>query len=129
MRFTGTARSLEGDREGQLLHLAQTAGGLSYVLTAQNGREVTDGPCAFLYSTDFAYWRSDLLQTAVGYQSALDGLSGRRIVRYDRVGDGVYRTAFAGGATVTVNYGDSAVTVDGEPLSARSFTVRNGQEG
>ena len=129
VRFTGTARSLEGDREGQLLHLAQTAGGLSYVLTAQNGREVTDGPCAFLYSTDFAYWRSDLLQTAVGYQSALDGLSGRRIVRYDRVGDGVYRTTFAGGATVTVNYGDSAVTVDGEPLSARSFTVRNGQEG
>ena len=129
VRFTGTARSLEGDREGQLLHLAQTAGGLAYVLTAQNGREVTDGPCAFLYSTDFAYWRSDLLQTAVGYQSALDGLSGRRIVRYDRVGDGVYRTTFAGGATVTVNYGDSAVTVDGEPLSARSFTVRNGQEG
>ena len=48
---------------------------------------------------------------------------------YDRVGDGVYRTTFAGGATVTVNYGDRAVTVDGEPLSARSFTVRNGQEG
>lgn len=124
VRYTGSALNLAGDREGELLRMASTACGLHYTLIAQNWLETRDSHATDLYASDFGYWQESLLETVTTYQQKLDGLSGRRILRYDAVAEQVYRTTFEGGAAVYVNFSSTQKTVDGVEVPARGYTVR-----
>ena len=123
VRYTGSALNLAGDRDEELLRMASTACGLHYTLTVQNWLEVRDSQSTEIYAPDFEYWLENILETVTDYQQKLDGIAGRKILRYDAVAKQVYRTVFEGGKAVYVNYGDTSKTVEGIVVPGRGYIV------
>ena len=123
VRYSGPAINLSGDAENCILDMAAVAADAYYTVTAENFEETRDSDYSFLYSTDFSYIKEDMVELLSKYRKDMEGLSGQRITDYKKLSQNLYRTFFADGSTVTVNYDIRDITVDGVTYAAKSYTV------
>ena len=121
--YCGEPLNLDGDVRTAVLRAASTAAGLSWVLTAQNSDRLPEIAPFDLYSTNFAYWQEELVEVVTDYQNRLADYGNLAIVRYETLADGVYKTTFAGGKWVVVNYKDTPYTYDGEKVPPKDFVT------
>lgn len=126
--YSGPAVNLSEDSEICLLKMAAVAADAYYVVSAQNYTEARDSDYDYLYNTDFSYLKEDIIGLVKQYQEDMKGLSGQAIVDYKKLDNRLYRTTFADGSTVTVNYDTTAKEYNSVIYEAESYTV-NRQEG
>lgn len=126
--YSGYAVNLSGDVKNNLLKSAAVAADLYYVVSAENHTEVRDTEYDYLYNTDYSYLKNDMVLVVNEYRKSMQGLSGQEITDYEKLDNGLYRTTFKDGSTVTVNYGENSKIYDSVEYKAESYTVKR-QEG
>ena len=128
INYSGYAVNLSGDSKNNFLKMAAVAADVYYVVSGDNHTEVRDSEYDYLYNTDYSYLKDDIISSVNEYCKAMEGLSGQEIIDYARLDEGLYRTTFKDGSTVTVNYDKNSKIYDKVTYNAESYTVKR-QEG
>ena len=124
--YSGPALNLSGDPKNIILQMASVAADPYYIVSAKNSNGLLDRDYAFLYSTYFNYLKDEIIGLVGKYSVDMNGITGQKIIDYIKVADRLYKTVFADGATVTVNYSDRDITIDGITYKAESYVVHKG---
>lgn len=128
VRYSGEAVNLSGGSDTLWLRMASVAADPYYVLTNQYAQQVRDSDYSFLYCSDYAHLKNDILNDVKDYQQRMAGISGRQLLDYIKLSTDLYRSVFEGGYTVTVNYGKEDVTFENKVYSAKSYEVERVEE-
>ncbi|WP_372630192.1 DUF5696 domain-containing protein [Cohnella sp.] len=120
----GEPINLRGDTRAYLLKLLETGTYPAYRFVARDGSLLVGTAYDDLYGGDFNLWFEDVISQYEELSGVLSQTAGQSIVRHDKLGEGVYRTEFAGGKTVTVNYSNDIFIADDEPIEPNGYRVR-----
>jgi len=115
--------NLMGDGRAYLLKLIETGTYPSYRFIARDpglmfGTEYDD-----LYSGDFDRWFDTVLAQYKELNESLNDVAGQPISNHEKVREGVYRTTFASGRSVVVNYSEETVTVGVDRIEPDGYRV------
>ncbi|WP_051318531.1 DUF5696 domain-containing protein [Cohnella thermotolerans] len=77
----------------------------------------------YLYSVNYETWFQQAVDAYNTVNEALRDVQDKPITDHRKLMEGVYRTTFEGGKSVTVNYNPYAVTVDGREIKVQDFAV------
>lgn len=129
VRYSGKPINLSGGCDTLWLRMASVAADAYYVVTGSHSDKISHSENTELYCTDYAYLKDDMIDAVKEYQEKMKGLSGKRIIDYQKLAHNLYRTEFEGGSSVTVNYGTEEITHDGNVFMPKSYTVTHRKEG
>lgn len=127
--YSGPVINLSGSPENVILDMAAVAADAYYTVSYQNSQEVRNSEYSYLYSSNFQYIKDSMLKLLKQYSKDMEGISGKQITDYVKLGDNLYRTVFADGSTVTVNYDINDITVEDVTYKAKSYVVDKKGEG
>jgi hypothetical protein len=109
--YTGGANNMKGDPRIAMLKNAEYGANPTFTVAHSNISELKDNAYAFYYAVDYATWRDIIIDSYLEFNNAYRGLEGVYMTRHDRIEDGVFRTQYANGVSILVNYNSEAVTV------------------
>lgn len=124
--YSGSALNLSGDPQSLILDMAAVAADAYYVVSAQNSEEIRKSDYSFLYSSNFDYLKDDMSELLNQYSKDMKELSGKPITDYQKLAQNLYKTVFADGSTVTVNYDVDDIKLDGITYEAKSYVIEKG---
>ncbi len=111
-----------GERRG-LLRAVETGAGFLFTVTAAGSDRVRGTDYDGYYACAWSEVRG-LLQETRQQAAAADRTAGLRMTDHERLADGVYRTTFADGTRVTVNYNRYPYVGDGIRIEAEAYAVQ-----
>lgn len=115
--------NLSSTQRDKFLDAVKTGSGLSFVLAYDvNSDAVTSQYSAYI-SADYASIKDGIIAFAEEYSDCFNAVSGSTVKSYSDNG-GVSKTVFENGVVVIVNKTESAVTLDGVSVDAKSFIWR-----
>lgn len=76
-----------------------------------------------LYSVHYKTWMDTAVESYKTVAKVLNDVQNMPIVGHEKLAENVYRTTYEGGKTITVNYNEVEVTVDGNRIPAEDFLV------
>ncbi|RKN70140.1 DUF5696 domain-containing protein [Paenibacillus ginsengarvi] len=124
--YSGDASNVRDDGRSEFLRMIEYGAMPKYRLSYANSSELQRTPLDDLVSSDYRDW---LEPAADEYRRALEAMklvAGQPIVAHERLDRELYRTSYAGGVDIYVNYGNSAKRADNIVVNAGSFAVRKG---
>ena len=119
--------NLSGDTQTSLLRAVSAGAGISCTLTAQNGDKLAGSEQSAFYSTGLDYWKDSLPKQMADIQKRLKPVAGQRIVGYEKLATGVYKTVYKNGAEVIVNYNPQPFTYGDITVNSKDFGVKEGR--
>ena len=114
------------DAGGQLLKALETGSGLHFVAAYRNRTKLKSSAQSAYYSVDYETLRDDMVSLYTAYRDAFAEIGSTKILRHRRLADQVYETVYAGGAAVTVNYGDTPYTDGAGTVPAGGYRIQKG---
>ncbi|MDR6715673.1 DUF5696 domain-containing protein [Paenibacillus sp. 2003] len=78
------------------------------------------------YATEYSYWVDDAIALYRQADEVLGDLANEKILRHERIQEGVVRVTYTGGTSILVNYNADAVTVDGTTVDGMDYVVGGG---
>lgn len=75
------------------------------------------------YATEYSYWVDDAIALYKQADEVLGDLTNEKILRHERIQQGVVRVTYTDGTTILVNYNADAVTVDGTTVGGTDYVV------
>ncbi len=124
LSYTGSPYNLSGDFVTTELKWAEYGYMPYFLLTAENARLLKYTEANWLYTSHEEKWLPRVLEVAGRMQQRLGALAGKAIIRHEKLADNVYRSTFAGGAQVTVNYAQTAYQSGDITVAARDYVVQ-----
>ena len=122
LTYSGDAMNLCYADDSDYLHLIENAAAPYCIIAAQNTDELRNTEHNALYSVDYSYLQQTIKERYKTVRDAIGDVYGTCIVRHERLQDNVFRTTFASGQSVIVNYNSNPVTLaDGVTVSAKGF--------
>ncbi len=132
-RFVGLSADAindSGDRTAYLLRCLEYGLLPSAYLTAGDPAAVSGTRANFRFAADRDTVLSLLREMSKGYGEALALVRQQPIAAHEKIGAHVYRSTYADGSRIVVNYGDAPATADGVNVPARGYRlIRKGAEG
>ena len=122
--YFAPAINLSGDTQTALLNAVSTGSGISCTLTAENSDILPSSEQNYLYSTDFDYWKENIIKQIYDIQNRLDSVAGKRITGYDMLAQGVYKTVYDNGVEVIVNYNSEPFIYEGITVNSKDFSLK-----
>lgn len=120
--YSGNAFNLYYSDESDFLRLVESGAAPYCIVTGQNNEELRGTSHNDLYSIDFNYLKDKIENSYNKVQNAIGDCYGVAITEHERLMDNVFKTTFASGTYVIVNYNSISVTVDGGVVvQAKSF--------
>lgn len=116
------AINVKADRT-TVLKAAESGIGLTYILGAQNTNMFKDTASADYRYLDAKYWIPEAAKNYNASKEYIRAVENQAVKSHAAVADGVYKTVFANGVGVLVNYNRQPVTVAGQTVPAEDFTV------
>ncbi len=124
--YAAPALNYADDYRTALLNAVEFGAGLQYTLT--------DRTTALLKETDYSYvnkghytdWLDALKRDYADASAVLSRVIGQGMTGHERIAENVYRTTYANGARVYVNYRTEDVVIDGTTVPARGFAATGG---
>ena len=111
-----------------LLQALETGSMPKFGLTARNSDELTYTRHTGFMSTQFSVLRQDVVGMYERYKEAFSQLGSFEIANHEKLSQFVFRTTFANGASVIVNYNRFAYTLDdGRVIQALGFILEGGE--
>ena len=98
----------------------------SFVVTGCESQELYNTAQESYFSTGFADWRAQIVES---YQTVSEGLSsvwGRAIVSHRCLKNGLIRVEYDNGVCIFLNYTDASLTAEGVSVQPGSFKVIQG---
>ena len=113
----------DGEGNERLLQAVENGIGLTYTLGWQNTdrlKNTAGEKYNYIHASD---WLDRAATEQKALQPYLAAVSGRAITAHTELAEGVYRTAFEGGAWAIVNYSDAAYTADNLTVEPSGYAV------
>ncbi|WP_274361998.1 DUF5696 domain-containing protein [Paenibacillus thermotolerans] len=95
---------------------------LTYEPTSKLQRTMEDR----LLSSGFSHWLEPSVAEYREFAKLYDLVGDRQIVNHERLSEQVYRTTYAGGTQIIVNYGAEAATIGGISVKGLDYAVTEG---
>jgi len=121
--YSGQALNLSSDPEMQCLKYIEYGYLPYYEVTWESSEQLIHTDYNLLFTSQYEEWKSAILKNYQMMQEALGDVLNEEIVLHGKVNDNVYCTGYANGVKIYVNYGETAVSVDGVQVAARSYAV------
>lgn len=116
----------EQDTRHAMLKLLESGAGVHYRWYYAQPDAIKDTKYNDLFASSYADWLDEALQMYREVDEVLRHVQGQLIVGHAKLGQGVYRTTFENGRSITVNYNKFAVDVEGERLEGQNYRVGGG---
>ncbi len=111
-----------------VLQAAETGAYPKFTVTAKNVDVLRDSDYSYLYSVQYPLIRDKIRAVYEECSEIRSRIGTNEITGHECLGDGVYRTTYATGAEVTVNYNLYEVTLeDGNTIGAESYLIKEVQ--
>jgi len=127
--YAGEPINLAADQSPsrQLLKLLEYGASPRFIWTYAPSSELKFTKFDYLYSTQYADWLQQAVALYKEADQALAPLRSIPMTDHERLQDGVYRSTFANGTTITVNYNETAVAAGGRSIGPGDYAI--GGEG
>lgn len=105
------------------LQAVEFGAGLQYTLTWETTALLKDTEHSWVNRGRFADWEATIREQFARANEVLAPLAGVEMSAHERVAFNVYRTTYANGTSIVVNYGNEPVVVDGVTVPAKDFAL------
>ncbi|BBH24204.1 hypothetical protein Back11_55490 [Paenibacillus baekrokdamisoli] len=122
----GEPINLVSDSKPYMLKLIETGTYPAYRFIARSGSLLAGSQFDSLYSGDFQAWFSDVKKQYNEINKALLPIAGQPIMHHEKLGEGVYRTTFANGKAVLVNYTNEPIKKDQQVIPPGGYVIQVG---
>ncbi len=98
----------------------------SFIITAAEGHELRYTHYEYLFTTEYALWKDQMIETSSKIDHILSAVSGAHMIAHRYVEEGVVEVIYSNGKLVTINYNRTPYTTVNllvEPMSARVSEV------
>lgn len=126
--YTAGAMNLRDDWNNELLRMVEYGALPSLELTYESTSKLQRTMEDRLWSSEYKQWIDAAVQEYEALAPIYSAISGQAIVDHEKLAKDVYRTTYANGTKVIVNYGQAAVTIDGTAVPAAGYAMQNGGE-
>lgn len=120
--------NLSSDPQRTMLKALETGSSLAACLMAAENHALTDTHYDHVYSGNYETWLATLCESYAKAGDVLKDVADSPITGHVKLAEDVYKTTYANGAVVYVNYGQKAVETEGQHIEARGFVYLNGKE-
>ncbi|HZG85817.1 DUF5696 domain-containing protein [Paenibacillus sp.] len=120
----GEPINLKGDARRYMLKLLETGTYPSYRFIAGDASRLVGTEFDGLYGGGFDDWLDTAAAQYEELNDSLKSVMGQPIVDHEKVAEGAYRTTFANGKTVVVNYSEETVTVGRDRIEPGGYRLQ-----
>ena len=125
--YTSKPVNLRDDERIEHLRAVEYGALPSYELTWEPTSKLKRTIETRLFSSSFQYWLGDLAEQYNEFAAIFELTGNQPIENHEQISESVYRTTYANGTQVIVNYGGEAVAVDGLMVNGLDYAVRGGR--
>lgn len=79
-----------------------------------------------LFSSSYSYWLDPSVEEYHQFAEIYKAIGNQQIVNHERINEQVYRTTYANGTQIIVNYGEEAMTIDGQTVKGLNYAMSGG---
>jgi hypothetical protein len=126
--YTAPPSNLRDDQRMEFLRALEYGAQPSYELTYEDPVLLKRTMVDDLFSTKFEDWLDRSVEEYSQIEAVLNQVSNIPIDHHEMLQSGVYRTSYANGLQVIVNYNETAVTAEGLVIKPYGFEVKGGTE-
>lgn len=124
--YSANAINLRNDAQNELLRMVEYGAlpslELTYEPVAKLQRTMEDR----LWSSQYTTWLDDAAMQYKELEQIYTAISNQAIADHEQLGSSVYRTTYANGTKVIVNYGSAPASIDGISVPAAGYVMQNG---
>ena len=125
--YTGEALNLSSDAKRQQLKWIEYGYLPYFEITCESAEKLINTDYSELFSSAYSAWKDEIMETYTMLEDALSAVRNEEMISHEKVAEDVYRTGYANGVNIYVNYNDVAISVDGVELEAQSYKVVGGK--
>lgn len=126
--YAGMPLNMSADPETDWLRCVEYGGQPIFLLMAADGSALKNTEYDTYCSSHYATWRDTVISMYDRAASVLAPVQDSAMIRHETMANEVYRTTYANGCAVYVNYGAEEATVAGVTVPARSAKLVKGGE-
>lgn len=122
--YSTVAYNTASARDDLLLKMIESGSGLHFSFICEDDDLLIDTPLQTeLYSLAAEKWEDEIAVQFEQYGAFLESVRDVEITSHEELSNGVYRTAYANGTVVIVNYSEISYAADGKTVEAGSFSI------
>lgn len=125
MNYAASPMNMSGDQDlrKQLLRSLELGAAPYFQWTYEPSSKLKLTNYDSAYATEYSYWVDDAIALYKQAEDVLGDVANEKILRHERIQEGVVRVTYTGGTTILVNYNADAVTVDGTTVGGTDYVV------
>jgi len=116
--------NLSSDPSHYMLKLMESGTYPAYRFIAQDGSALIGTEYDSLYSANFDVWIEEVISQYEQINDALAQVLGQEIIGHEQLQDDVYRTSFANGKSILVNYSNVTALINEARIEANSYLIQ-----
>ena len=124
--YTAESLNLSQNAEETYLKSAELGAGLYYTLTQSPSSVLQDSKYTEYFATEYNLWKDTIIEEYNRFSGDFNGTYDEFIINHEKVAGNVYRTEFANGVKVIVNYNYNDFSYNGTNIPARDYIVEGG---
>lgn len=125
--YTGAPVNLYDDARNQTLRALEYGALPSYELTYAPTSNLQRTMGNDLFSSSLESWLSPSVQSYLELKEVYDSISNQQMTNHEQLQSKVFRTTYANGVSIIVNYNEQAVDISGQTIEAFSYAVTGGR--
>lgn len=121
--YAGSPLNLSYDFDTDLLRTIEYGGTPYFQLMAADGSAIKNTEYSYLCSNNFDIWSEQLVQAYEKINEALSPVQNAEMTGHQKLAEGLYRTDYANGWSVYVNYNEASQQTEGVSVPAKGYQV------
>lgn len=126
VNYTAEPLNLSQNSDETFLKSAELGAGLTYTITKSSASVLQDTKYTEYFATEYDLWKDTIAENYTRFANDFNGTYDEYIVSHDKVADNVYKTGYADGTEVIVNYNYNDFNYNGVSIPARDYIVEGG---
>lgn len=124
--YAANAINLRNDAQNELLRSVEYGALPSLELTCEPTTKLQRTLEDRLWSSEYTTWIDDAAEQYKELEQIYEAISNQPIADHEKLSSNVFRTTYANGTKVIVNYGGAPATIDGISVPAAGYLMQNG---
>lgn len=124
--YTASPVNLYDDSRNQTLRALEYGALPSYELTYAPTSDLQRTMADRLFSSSLENWLAPSVQNYLTLKEVYDSISNQQMTNHEQLQSKVFRTTYANGVSIIVNYNEQSVDVSGQTVEAFSYAVTGG---
>jgi hypothetical protein len=125
--YTGTASNLRYETREEFLRTVEYGGLPRYEWMYRESSVMKETQFNYLYSGCYKDWIEDAVREYGEIKALYKDIHDKRMVRHEKLAEGVYRTTYENGVSIIVNYSDKAYSSSKGLIGAKGYSLQRGE--